>query len=276
MSRLHCCTYITFILTAYHLTNFNTILLPLHISHAYIAQTISATVKDTNIDGLEGINLKWTAPFKFQDYIVGFKYNLCSLKKAPEEFFAKRSIATGLDGKASIDATYNLASKTTSIAARWVSDKLGFTVSADGDTNDSLTQVGIETTQDFQGNKVNLEGKYDLLNSKISGSANINVDDTSVKVAYDTLDRNPVLSVSHKLDSNNVVEPSVSLKNGAMKYGWTRNWNGGSIESQLTPGDKLSLTWKDNGASGTWTTKADIPIEDQSKTKISFSRDWNY
>ena len=61
-----------------------------------------------------------------------------------------------------------------------------------------------------------------------------------------------------------------------MKYGWTRNWTGGSLESEYTPGDKLSLAWKDNGANGQWTTKADIPIENQSNTKVSFSRDWNY
>ena len=61
-----------------------------------------------------------------------------------------------------------------------------------------------------------------------------------------------------------------------MKYGWVRHWNGGSLESEYTPGDKLALSWKDNGANGQWTTKADIPLENQSNTKVSFSRDWNY
>jgi len=246
------------------------------VAFAGHTKTISASVKDTAVDGLEGFNLNWSAPFKFQEYIVGFKYNLCNLKKAPEEFFAKRSIDTGLDGRATVDATYNLASKTTAVAAKWVSDKLGFTFTAEGDTVDHLKEVGVETTQDVKGNKLNLHGNYDLTKKKISGSAKLFVDDSSLKLAFDNVDRDPVLSVSHKLDAKNTIEPSVSLKSGSMKYGWTRHWTGGSLESEYTPGDKLSLAWKDNGANGQWTTKADIPIENQSNTKVSFSRDWNY
>ena len=239
-------------------------------------QTISASVKDTSVDGLEGLNLEWSAPFKFRDYVVGFKTNLCNLSKGPEEFFAKRSYETGLDGSATVDASYNLASKTTNIASKWVSDKLGFTLSAKGDTKEHLKEVGLETSRDVKGNKLNLEGTYNLIEDKISGRAELNVDDTAVEISYDNQAKDPILAVSHKVNDRNSVNPSVSLKNGAMKYGWTRKWNGGSLESELTHGNKVSLTWKDSGANGAWTTKADIPLEDQSNTKVSFSRDRNY
>jgi hypothetical protein len=39
---------------------------------------------------------------------------------------------------------------------------------------------------------------------------------------------------------------------------------------------KVSLEWTDNGSSGSWTTTAEVPLEDRSNTKISFARDWNY
>jgi hypothetical protein len=33
-------------------------------------------VKDTTVNGIDGLNVNLAAPFKFQDYIVGFKYAL--------------------------------------------------------------------------------------------------------------------------------------------------------------------------------------------------------
>ena len=50
----------------------------------------------------QGLNVKWTAPFKFQDYVVGFKTTLGDLKRAPEELFIKRSFSTGSDGTATV------------------------------------------------------------------------------------------------------------------------------------------------------------------------------
>ena len=61
-----------------------------------------------------------------------------------------------------------------------------------------------------------------------------------------------------------------------MKYGWTRKWSGGSADLELTPGDKLNIAWKDQGANGIWTTKAEVPINDQAKSKISFAHEWTY
>ena len=84
------------------------------------------------------------------------------------------------------------------------------------------------------------------------------------------------MAVSHQLDAKNAFSPSVSLKNGAVKYGWVRKWSGGSADLKLTPGDKLTVEWKDQGANGVWTTKAEIPVNDQAKSKISFAHDWTY
>ena len=47
-------------------------------------QDLSACVKDVGVDGVEGLNLRWEAPFKFDDYVVGFKLAMRNLKKATE------------------------------------------------------------------------------------------------------------------------------------------------------------------------------------------------
>jgi len=45
------------------------------------SQSVSAAVKDTQVDGLAGLNINWEAPFNFDKYVVGFRYHLGNLKK---------------------------------------------------------------------------------------------------------------------------------------------------------------------------------------------------
>jgi len=250
-----------------------------NIINIYLLQNkvITASVKDTNVKGAEGLNLEWSAPFKFKDYIVGFKYKLGdTLKNAPETLFAKKSISTGVDGTASIEANYNVADKTLSAIGKWASEKVGLSLSAEANTNDKLTKVTAVNTQTVGGNKLTIGAEYDVLDKKASVCTKLAVDDTVVGLSYDNEDKDPVLSVSHQLDAKNLFAPSVSLKDGAMKYGWTRKWNGGSADLALTPGEKLAVVWKDQGANGVWTTKAEVPINDQAKSKISFAHEWTY
>ena len=151
-----------------------------------------------------------------------------------------------------------------------------FELSAKGDSKDKVTSIGASTSQNVEGKDVILTSTYDLLKKKLLGSAKVTVDDTTVKIQYDTVDKNALLSVAQKLDDKNTITPSISLKTGDMTYGWKRSWNGGSVDTTYCPGDRVDVVWKDEGANGVWTTKAEIPVDDHSATKISFSRDFNY
>lgn len=72
---------------------------------------VSASVKETSVNGLEGLNINVAAPFKFQDYVVGFKYALGNIKRAPESLFAKRSFDTS-EGQFTVDSDYTIADNT--------------------------------------------------------------------------------------------------------------------------------------------------------------------
>jgi len=240
------------------------------------SQTFSASVKDTSVNGLEGLNVKWSVPFKIQDYTVGFKYALADLKKVPDSLFAKRSFDTGADGVAHVNADYNVADKTLAVSANWNSDKLGLALGAEGNSKDRVTEVSASTTHTIKGNKVTLKGTWDRIKSQFDFNTKAAVDDITAEVDYNTGDKNPVLSVSYKLDSNNVVTPAVSLKDGDMSYRWNRKINGGSLDAKFRPGNALDLEWQDNGSNGVWSTKAHIPTSNPSDTKVSFSREWNY
>lgn len=233
-------------------------------------------MKDTSVNGIEGFNINLAAPFKFNDYIVGFKYTLGNIKKFPESLFAKKSFDTFGEGTATVETEYSIGDSTLGLSGKWVSDSLGLTVDMDGDTKDKVKNVGVTKLLDINDNKFKVRAAYDLLKKKISGSTKVTVDSTAVEVCYDNVDKDPVLSVTHALDSENDVMPSISLKSGDITYGWKRKWTGGSLQSSFHPGDKFAFIWKDEGSSGTWTTKAEVPVNDAANTKISFNRDWVY
>lgn len=59
-----------------------------------VVQSVKASIKDTTVNGVEGFNIQWEVPFKVQDYVVGFKYNVGDMKKTPDSLFAKKSFST--------------------------------------------------------------------------------------------------------------------------------------------------------------------------------------
>jgi hypothetical protein len=249
-------------------------------SHLHLYCKVSATVKDTSINGIEGLNINIAAPFKYQDYILGFKYNLGGLKKVPESLFVKRTFKTD-SGSALLDADFTISNKVFSLFSKFNIKKLKLNVEALFNSKDTLKTIGFTKDLDVQSNKLSISklsvsGFYDLLTKKQSYISVVNAKDTNVKLTYDTQKNDPVLEVLQTLDSNNDVYPSISLKTGDITYGWTRKWDGGSLKTQYFPSDKVALQWKDEGTSGNWITKADIPLDDQTKTKLTFSREWNY
>ncbi len=233
-------------------------------------------MKNTNLNGPEDFNVQVVAPFKLQDFVVGFRYALGNFRRTPESFFAKRSFETPGEGVATVHADYTVADNNLNVAAQWSSDKLGVTVIADGDVQSRLKSVGAVKTLSVNSNRFTFSAAYDVLQKKLAAVVNAKADANGVNLSFDTASQNPVLTVSREIDENNEVAPTISLKTGELSYGYKRKWTGGSLLAKLLPGDKLSLTWKDHGANGAWTTQADIPFDDASKSKVSFSHEWDY
>lgn len=237
---------------------------------------VSAAVKDTTLGGLEGFNFEWAFPHKVQDYVVGLVYKFGDMKKAPEYLFAKRSFDTFADGSLSVDAQYYLEDQCFNLYSKL--DIKGFTVDAEADTVDTcrLKNVGVSKDLTINDNKLTFNAAYNLLKKTFSGSSKIAQDDSSLKLSYDSGTKDAQLALTHKLDDSNELNPSLSLKTGDIVYGWTRKWNGGSLKSKLFLNDKVAFEWKDEGANGAWTTKAEVPLKGDSQPKVSFSRDWVY
>jgi len=242
------------------------------------SKSVTASVKDTSVNGIEGLNIQLAAPFNIHDYIVGFKYNFGGFNKAPESLFASKTFKTGDAGELSIDTDFTLADKSFGFGTCWNSEKLGFGVGVSGNTKSKtfVDKVGFDVKQAVKDVKVAFSGSFDIVKNKFSSSSSVTVSDAVVNLDVDTVDKDPVLSVSYKIDDDNTVKPSVSLRNGGITYGWTRKVQGGEVDTTFVPGDKYRVVWKDKSASGVWKTTADIPVDNHAGTKISFSRDWAY
>jgi len=236
---------------------------------------MKAEVKDAATGGLEGLNVKLTAPFKFMDYVVGAKASITDIKNlAPEKLFAKRTWDNA-DGKLSVEADYDMKDKQVDFHADWSSKHIS--LSADGNSQDFVTKVGAKTAHVFDGASRNLKatisGAYDILSKKVSTNTRLDVDGAAAELSYDTEKEDPVLKVHYDVGKHQV-SPKISLKSGDITYGYRHSLVNGVLETNLHPGDNVVVEWTDNANSGAWKTKVDVPLQDQSKTKVSFSRDW--
>lgn len=160
------------------------------------------------------------------------------------------------------------------VAAKWVANKVGVTFNANADTRDRVKSVGFSKDFEIQGgNNLNLGGNYCLLKKKFSTTAALTAGTTKVDVDVDSVDRAPGFKITKEIDDAHSVSPSINLSTGKMAVGVTRKWTGGSLTGTFHPNDKVALEWKDNGAAGTWTTSADVPL-DGSKPKVGFAHKW--
>jgi len=238
------------------------------------SKSLTTSLKDSSVEGLEDLNVKIAFPFKFHDYTVGFKHSLKNLMDTPESVFVKRTFDTVQDTKTTVDVEYNTVAKTVAVGVKTAFEKLGLSVFVNGCNKDKIKNVGVDSTQEIDGRTVDLNLGYDVSSKKISVKGSVAVDDATASLKVDSEARDPELSVVYSVDDSNSVKPTVSLKTGAFTYGWTRKWNGGSLETTLYPGDKVTLDWNDNGTNGVWKTKAVVPLDDAQSAKISVARDW--
>jgi len=238
---------------------------------------------NSEVDGLNGLNLNWAVPFKVDDYVVGFRYKLNELKKYPETLFAQKTFDVA-DGSATVDADLNVEGKTVSVAAKWVTDKLmdgvKTTLNLNGDSKDKVTSVGGEFNKDVNGNDVTIKGCYRVSDSRLDVEGKVSHDKATAEVTYNTGDEDIGLSLKYDLDESNSPKGSYSTKSGEVAYGWTRKWEGGELDGTYHPGNggRAVLEWTDKGNKGDWKTRAEVPLANNEigNSKVTIKREWKY
>lgn len=181
-------------------------------------QTVKTSIGKVSTNGFEGLNLVWSAPFKIDQYVVGFKVALTSLTKKgaklPDSLFVKRTISTPspLDGSATVDADFCVESKVFSAEGNWRSSNHDLEVTASGNTDDLLSNLGFNTKAKIGDAKAAIKANYNLLKKKLAGELKVDYSDTSAQLFYDTENEDPVIKLTQVIDKDITVSPSVSLK----------------------------------------------------------------
>eukprot|EP01035_Chromulina_nebulosa_P018215 gene18215-23881_t len=209
-------------------------------------KTVSATVSESTISSIDGLNIKFTLPFEWNDAIVGLKYTLNNIKSLPDSLFYKKSIDLNTDNKFSFDADYSLA-----------------------DQKIELTTVLANKQSGLTGKLVTDNNNYDI-------STKVTKDRITTDLAYNTVENNPILTVGVDIDDVSTIAPSISLRTGDISYKYSRKLSAGSISGKFIPDDKVEVEWKENVSNGVWITKADIPLDRSKNTKISLTKQWDY
>ena len=169
------------------------------------------------------------------------------------------------------------AKQTSFFRSKWLSSKLGVSAFANGDTKRQLTDVGASADFRLGTGRMSTSATYEVHSNCICGRTRYSMDGSplTLEAALNSVDKDLVLKVLHGIDKNNFISPTLSLKSRRMSYEWLRKWNGGSVSSTYHPGDSLSVEWKDAGATGSWTTRAHIPLDNMADTKVSFGHEWD-
>lgn len=222
------------------------------------------------------MNINWQAPFKFKDYVFGFQYHLSSnLKKLPEKLFVRKTFPTPLSGVGDITAEFSPEDKVVGVVLNWMNEKRGVDLAVAGNSKDKFTVARLGLAKNIKGVNCAINSGYDHLKKQVYVATTAAYKDLTCHMEVDSENKDPRVSLLYNVDSRNTVIPSVSLKTGEMSYSWRRFLDSGSLSAAFHPGKNVELEWRDQGASGVWVSRADVPMENPSKPKFSFSREWS-
>jgi len=248
------------------------------LSFKDLKNSASLAVKEGSIEGgLEGLDAKWDGTVSVGDFVFGASLSADSLNnKLPDSVIVKRSFDISKVGKAGLKAEFDLPKNVLSVVGNFVYDKFGLGLSASANSKDNLQEVGFTKSQSINDDTAVIDVNYNLLDKKVDLKTRYASKDTAVEIKVDSVDQDAVVTVSRKHDDN-VVSPSISLKTGSTSFGWRRKIKGGNVEAILNTGKNVEVTWNDNTDTGSWKTKATVPLSgDVSKSTLSVSRDFAF
>ena len=211
--------------------------------------------------------------------LIFIPHRLRDIQRFPESLFFKNRPINIASGSASVDADYFIDPKVLSLTGNWISNKLGLSLTAFGNTRDKLTSLAISKRMMFGGNDGVVNADYNVKTKKFVGSGSVTVEKTTVTGTYLTSNQELVVAVSYDLDEDNTISPVFFSSSGKMQYSWSRKFVGGALDTTFVPGENVRLSWTDRSQYGDWHTHAEVPINtgvDIGKTKLSIKREWRY
>lgn len=243
---------------------------------------MQVNVKDTAVSSIEAINLGGTIETSLREGLrVGGEYdqNLASFR--PRSLFAKWT-AKG-PNPLEVTATYNVAANSAEVDVDYENGGNRVKAALDSARSTVLSSVEVSRTFSVEGRDLDVAPAYDLgskvasiksrlaLSSDTTVELDLSSDDVANKDAVDA-----TMTVEHKIDENNSIKPSFSLKSGSVDYEYVRSLGGDAeLTVNANPGNDVTVQWDDPGSKGLWTTTAKVPWGKPAGSSVSFKRRFN-
>lgn len=244
---------------------------------------VTTNLNDIILDGLEGLNIKIIAPFKFNNNIFGFKYTLSNIQKIPDIIFAKTIRNNCIyEGDIILESDYHIKNKIFNIQSIWQNkkEKLSLLLKGNNNINNQLpiTEVGISKEFNYNNKDILINLMYNIPQKLFKGFSHIDLNNNNIQleINYNSLTKESILSIIKNLDKSNDIIPSISLLTGNINYIWLRKWNNGLLKTKLIPGQLIDLEWKDKGCHGEWITNVKLPLQSDNKPILSLQREWSF
>jgi len=244
---------------------------------------LSMSVRDGSFDDIGGLDptLSWSTSGTSGEYELefGVEANVrptTDIASLPKSYWGKASTdmgAWGVTARADIDAG-DLSAADIEIDAENADDDLSVKVLASATTS-SFSVSKIEATKTLQsgGATVTVNPSYDISSGDTIVVIGYDMGDTSIDVTASK--DGQTVKVSHQIDEDIKVTPSVALQSGDISVEIERSLSdGNSVVATVTPNDSVDVEWND----ADWTASINLPFEGNSLggANVSIKRELNF
>jgi hypothetical protein len=246
----------------------------------------SLTAKDTaNVD-LKSLNLEGHVDTQVSDSMtVGGRYNYAGSSTKPEEVYMRKTFSDddkNMNGH--VDVNVNVPEKTGTATAT-VNTNNGDTFWGRFSSNNFFERAGAMKSMKLAGDRrTTFSPTYDHSEKTVNVDVDQEVDGSKTRAFMgfkwgmeDDSKTDAKVSVAHRIDDNNEIEPSFSMKNGYLTYKWRHNLSPDSkVEMDLDPKNNCEVEWTDRSShNGEWVTHATVPVDSPKSSTLSFKRKFN-
>jgi len=227
---------------------------------------LSLSVRDGSFDDLGGLDptLSWSTSGTSGDYELefGVEANVratTDIASLPKSYWGKASTdmgAWGVTARADIDAC-DLTAAEIEIDAENADDDLSVKILASASAS-SFSVSKVEATKTFLAGDttVTVNPSYDVSSGETVVEVGYDFGDISIDVTASN--NGQVVKVSHQVDADIKVSPSVALQSGDVSVEFERSLgDGNSVVATVTPNDSVDVEWND----ADWTASINLPFE---------------
>jgi hypothetical protein len=246
----------------------------------------SLTARDTaNVD-LKSLNLEGHVDSKVSDTVtVGGRYNYGSSSNKPEEIYLTKTFADDEKNvNGNVEVNVNVPEKSGTATAT-VNTGNGDTFWGRFSSNNFFERAGAMKSMKLAGDRqTTFAPTYDHSDKTVNVDVDQEIDGSKTRAFMgfkwgmeDDSKTDAKVSVAHRIDDNNEVEPSFSMKNGYLTYKWRHNLSPDSkVEMDLDPKNNCEVEWTDRSShNGEWVTHATVPVDSPKSSTLSFKRKFN-